>query len=143
MLESLIRLSEAHARAYMKSTATVFDAISVIILMEHTLMSCLFGTEPTPSVIFRNYDDFCQIKDNILSRLDLDHRKFDDRGSINKEVCARPRTPSPIRKIEEENSMMCFGDANNTTFDQTDRILTFLDDSDNSNMHTFSKRSFK
>ena len=54
MLESLIRLTEAHARLYMKSEATVFDAISVIVLMEHTLMSCLFGLEPTPSVIFES-----------------------------------------------------------------------------------------
>ena len=59
MLESLIRLSEAHARLYMKSEATVFDAVSVIVLMEHTLMSCLFGLEPTPSAIFLNIDDYC------------------------------------------------------------------------------------
>ena len=59
MLESLIRLSEAHARLYMKSEATVFNAISVIVLMEHTLMSCLFGLEPTPSVLFRDVNDYC------------------------------------------------------------------------------------
>ena len=54
MLESLIRLSEAHARLYMKSEATIFDAISVIVLMEHTLMSCLFGLEATPGVLFES-----------------------------------------------------------------------------------------
>jgi DNA replicative helicase MCM subunit Mcm2 (Cdc46/Mcm family) len=43
MLESLIRLSEAHARLLMKSQATLFDAVSIIILMEYTLMTCLFG----------------------------------------------------------------------------------------------------
>ena len=59
MLESLIRLTEAHARLYMKSEATMFDAISVIVLMEHTLMSCLFGLEPTPSVIFESPSDYC------------------------------------------------------------------------------------
>ena len=58
MLESLIRLTEAHARLYMKSQATVFDAVSVVILMEHTLDSCLFGLEPIPSVIFLNFDDY-------------------------------------------------------------------------------------
>ena len=58
MLESLIRLTEAHARLYCKSEATVFDAISVVIIMEHTLMSCLFGLEPTPSVIFNDESDY-------------------------------------------------------------------------------------
>ena len=52
MLESLIRLSEAHARFLMKSQASVYDAVCIIILMEHTLMTCLFGTEMLPNVIF-------------------------------------------------------------------------------------------
>ena len=78
MLESLIRLSEAHARLYMKSQATTFDAISVIVLMEHTLMSCLFGLEPTPSVLFESYDHFCQVKDDVLSRLELDTSRFSE-----------------------------------------------------------------
>lgn len=72
MLESLIRLCEAHARLYMKSQATIFDAISVIVLMEHTLMSCFFGTDLPPSVIFNNTADYEQIRDNILCRLELD-----------------------------------------------------------------------
>lgn len=42
MLESLIRMTEAHARFLMKSKATVFDAVSVIVLMEHTLMTEIF-----------------------------------------------------------------------------------------------------
>ena len=72
MLESLIRLSEAHARLYMKSQATVFDAISVIVLMEHTLTSCLFGADIPPSVTFVNKADYEQVRDNILYRLELD-----------------------------------------------------------------------
>lgn len=72
MLESLIRLCEAHARLYMKSQATVFDAISVIVLMEHTLMSCLFGADPTPGVLFYDKRDYEQVRDNILYRLELD-----------------------------------------------------------------------
>jgi DNA helicase MCM9 len=52
MLESLIRLTEAHARLHMKSQASLFDAVTVVLLVEHTLMTCLFGLEPTPSVLF-------------------------------------------------------------------------------------------
>ena len=63
----------------MKSEATVFNAVSVIVLMEHTLMSCLFGLEPTPSVLFRSEDDYCQVRDMILSRLDLDPYTFNNR----------------------------------------------------------------
>lgn len=48
MLESLIRLCEAHARLHMKSVAGLFDAVTVILLIEHTLNTCLFGFEPTP-----------------------------------------------------------------------------------------------
>ena len=76
MLESLIRLSEAHARLYMKSEATVFDAISIIVLMEHTLMTCLFGHEPTPSVLFESQSDYCDVRDHVLCRLELDPRRF-------------------------------------------------------------------
>ncbi len=54
MLESLIRMCEAHARLLMKSCATVFDAVSVIILMEHTLMTELYSNEHLPSVMFEN-----------------------------------------------------------------------------------------
>ena len=52
MLESLIRLSQAHARLYMKSEVRVFDVVTVIILMEHTLSSCLFGFAEVPAVVF-------------------------------------------------------------------------------------------
>ena len=48
MLESLIRMCEAHARIYMRNEANVFDAVSVVLLTEHTLDSCLFGMEPVP-----------------------------------------------------------------------------------------------
>lgn len=56
MLESLIRMSEAHARLLMKSSATLFDAVSVIILMEHTLMTNLFAGDSMPEVLFSNAD---------------------------------------------------------------------------------------
>ena len=115
MLESLIRLSEAHARLYMKSQATTFDAISVIVLMEQTLMSCLFGQEPTPSVIFEDYEDFCRTRDDILSRLELDPARFSERRTGQREVRRRAQTPSPIRRIEDTHSMMFFGGVNTST----------------------------
>jgi DNA helicase MCM9 len=52
MLESLIRMTEAHARLLMKSAASVFDAVSVIILMEHTLMTDLYSGGFLPPVMF-------------------------------------------------------------------------------------------
>jgi len=54
MLESLIRMAEAHARLLMKSTATIFDAVSIIILVEHTLMTDLYQGEFLPSVLFES-----------------------------------------------------------------------------------------
>jgi DNA replicative helicase MCM subunit Mcm2 (Cdc46/Mcm family) len=62
MLESLIRLSEAHARLLMKSTASVYDAVCIIVLMEHTLMTCLFGAEPPPTVLFKDHHEYLDAK---------------------------------------------------------------------------------
>ena len=123
MLESLIRLSEAHARLYMKSEATVFDAISVIVLMEHTLMSCLFGLEPTPSVLFRNEEDYCEIRDLVLSRLELDPIQVNQTafkspcrgrasGNNDTDYARRRETPSPIRRIENNNVLFFNGNGN-------------------------------
>ena len=42
MLESLIRLAEAPARLMFRKDIIIFDAISVIILMEHCLNTGLF-----------------------------------------------------------------------------------------------------
>ena len=116
-------------------------------------MSCLFGTEPTPGVIFRDYDDFCSIRDNILCRLELDPSKFDDRNKFSREISKRPRTPSPIRRIEDTNSVMFFGGVNTSnivhldaSLDQTDHILTFAEDSESNTFNVsnkISKRSFQ
>lgn len=99
MLESLIRLSEAHARLLMKSEATVFDAVSIIILMEHTLQTCLFGADPPPNVVFKSHHEFLQAKEAILYRLALDPQSF-ERDWRHGEIKCRSRSPSPIKRLE-------------------------------------------
>jgi DNA replicative helicase MCM subunit Mcm2 (Cdc46/Mcm family) len=42
MLESLIRLAEAHARLMFRKDILVHDAVSTIILMEHCIHTGLF-----------------------------------------------------------------------------------------------------
>ena len=72
MLESLIRMTEAHARLLMKSAATMFDAVSVIILMEHTLMSDLYSSGYLPPVVFENQEEYVLVRDDLLYKLGLD-----------------------------------------------------------------------
>lgn len=72
MLESLIRLAEAHARLLMKSQATVYDAVCIIILIEHTLMTTLFGAELPPPILFNNNMEYLDAKCSIFYRLGLD-----------------------------------------------------------------------
>ena len=69
MLESLIRLTEAHARMLMRPRGTLFDAISVIVLMEHCLETCLFGADPTPSVLFESERDYQETKFYVMQTL--------------------------------------------------------------------------
>lgn len=99
MLESLIRMTEAHARLLMKSSATVFDAVSIIILMEHTLMTNLFS-EYLPSVLFDSKDQYIAARDYLLYKLGIDMSclvDYDEPGELRK----RCNTPSPIRRIED------------------------------------------
>ena len=72
MLESIIRMTEAHARLLMKSATTLFDAVSVIILMEHTLMTDLYHGESLPPVIFDSMDHYKLVRDDLLYKLGLD-----------------------------------------------------------------------
>lgn len=100
MLESLIRMSEAHARLLMKSAATVFDAVSVIILMEHTLMTDLYQGELLPSVLFESKEDYQEVRNDLFYKLGLDVNSLsynDEEDSLKK----RNRTPSPIKRIED------------------------------------------
>ena len=42
MLESLIRLAEAHARLMFRKEIEIYDAICVVILMEHCINTGLY-----------------------------------------------------------------------------------------------------
>jgi hypothetical protein len=59
-------MTEAHARLYLRSHATLFDAVTVIVLVEHTLISCLFGLDPTPSVMFRDLNEYKEVRNVVL-----------------------------------------------------------------------------
>ena len=100
MLESLIRLTEAHARLLMKSEASVFDAISVIVLMEHTLMTCLFGCDPPPPVLFKSNDEYLDAKNTIMMRLGLDPNCFQEDWKKG-ETSRIFKNPSPIKRLED------------------------------------------
>ena len=43
----------------------MFDAVSVIILVEHTLMTDLFGTD-LPGVCFRDKEEYLNVKNEVL-----------------------------------------------------------------------------
>jgi hypothetical protein len=100
MLESLIRTTEAHARLLMKSEASVYDAVCVIVLMEHTLLTCLFGAEVPPRVVFESADEYLEAKTAVYYRLGLD---ADEPGNdcLNGEINKRDTSPSPIRRLEQ------------------------------------------
>ena len=100
MLESLIRLAEAHARLLMKSQATVFDAICIIILIENSLMTCLFGVELPPPILFDEKRQYLEAKSQVILRLGLDPNYFENDWN-NGEVNRKSRSPSPIRRLEE------------------------------------------
>lgn len=98
MLESLIRMTEAHARLLMKSAASVFDAVSVIVLMEHTLMTQIFNE--LPPVCFTSKDQYREVRNDLIYKLGLDIEAFanyDEKGELRKKC----QTPSPIKRIED------------------------------------------
>lgn len=111
MLESLIRLSEAHARLLMKSKASMYDAVSVIVLMEHTLMTCLFGADVPPSVLFRDACEYEEIKELILHRLSLPLEAF-TQDLDDGELDMHTHSPTPIKRLEQ--SFLISGKGNAT-----------------------------
>lgn len=75
MLESLIRLSEAHARMMFRKDIIIYDAISVVILMEHCINTGLFD-ENYPIIMSRQMYE--KAKDEALTKLGLDPSYFSE-----------------------------------------------------------------
>ena len=68
MLESLIRLAEAHARLMGKQEIETFDAINVIILMEHCINTGLFAK---PYSCMLSPETYSQAKAEVIRGLGL------------------------------------------------------------------------
>ena len=73
MLESLIRLAEAHARLMFKKEIEVYDAICVVILMEHCINTGLYD-KPFSCLMSREL--YSQAKRETLEKLGLDREFF-------------------------------------------------------------------
>ena len=69
MLESLIRLAEAHARLLFKKDIEIYDAISVIVLMEQCVNTGLFDQN---FCCVMSREMYIQAKRECLSKLGLD-----------------------------------------------------------------------
>ena len=69
MLESLIRLAEAHARLMFKKDIEIFDAVCVIVLMEKCVNTGLLENSYSCLLSRENYS---QAKQETLRKLGLD-----------------------------------------------------------------------
>ena len=103
MLESLIRLTEANARLHLHSEAGLFDAVTVILLVEHTLNTGLFGGEQ-PSPVFASEKEYLSVARELVAVLELDSDRL-----VSAKDLARERTPSPIRNMAD--SLLVGGEA--------------------------------
>lgn len=70
-LESLLRLSQAHARLCLRQEVTIFDTTSVILLMESTCRGIGLCTIP-PEDCFRDAGLFHHIQNEMLLKLGFD-----------------------------------------------------------------------
>ncbi|KAJ1944897.1 DNA helicase mcm9 [Linderina macrospora] len=74
LLESLIRLSQAHARLMFRSKVQVQDAVIAVVLMETTMLSAsILGTTDALHTKFpENPEEFYwELEDNVLNHLGL------------------------------------------------------------------------
>lgn len=61
-LESLVRLSQGHARLMFKNEVEVFDAVCIIVLMECAFNTNLFPNIPLSDYIILNYEKYMEIE---------------------------------------------------------------------------------
>lgn len=77
LLESLIRLSQAHARLMAKDLVTVEDAVAIVSLMEATVqggVAVLGGVNPLHASFPKSAEDEYQMQETVLlRRLHLEH----------------------------------------------------------------------
>ncbi|KAG0024097.1 DNA helicase mcm9 [Podila clonocystis] len=77
LLESLIRLSQAHARLMAKDLVTVEDAVAIVSLMEATVqggVAVLGGVNPLHASFPKSAEDEYQMQETVLlRRLDLEY----------------------------------------------------------------------
>ena len=73
MLESLIRLAEAHSRLMFRNEIEINDAICVVILMEHCINT---GFYDKPYSCLMSRELYSQAKQETLEKLGLDREFF-------------------------------------------------------------------
>lgn len=109
MLESIIRLGQAHARLMFRNEVTTFDAISIILLTESSLASGLMK-ENYPHARYTNDRDYFELKVEILQRLNLVEKHHEILWkNMKRDIAERNRTPSPVNEYIEDteiNNMM-------------------------------------
>jgi hypothetical protein len=93
MLESLIRLAEAHARLMFKKDIEIFDAICVIVLMEKCVNTGLLDSSYSCLLSKENYS---QAKIEVLRKLGLDPFYFTDDcyDAVKYEKARQPQRPN-------------------------------------------------
>jgi len=76
MLESIVRIGEAHARLHFRDEVTIYDAVSVMVLMEHTLNTGLFDI--LPDVLMLEIQEYQEAKQEVCFKLKLEYKDFQD-----------------------------------------------------------------
>ncbi len=110
MLESLIRMAEAHARLMHKNDIDIFDAVCVIILMEHCVCTGLYDELPPVIMSKQIYE---KAKYETLTKLGLtDFSYFEDEFDI---VLSSGQARERANNIGEDTAFLL-----DTNYDKTD-----------------------